>query len=139
MENDNWQIRQVQEGQHPGGGQRVTVYSSTSLCLPHKAQNHRPVSTLELSIAEYLTRVSLQHRGQELSLSRNQAQWSSLMGTPGVPMLSSAWKNDIHGPYLPTRASFHQGRECHRGTRESFLSYLLFMPGVLWVPMDVLE
>lgn len=40
------------KARHPGGGQRATVYSSASLCLLHKARNHRPVSTLELSIAD---------------------------------------------------------------------------------------
>lgn len=95
------------KARHPGGGQRITVYSSTSLCLLHKAQNHRPVSPLELSIADRLFdkgKPSTVWSG--VTLPRNQAHTWILMGIPWVPILSSAQKNDTHGPYLPSSASF---------------------------------
>lgn len=103
MEYDNWKAR------HPGGGQRATVYSSASLCLLHKARNHRPVSTLELSIADRV-----------FDKSKPSTVWSGVI-PPKEPdahlvfdgdslgpqtVFCPEKKNDLHGPYLPTQASF---------------------------------
>lgn len=95
---------------HPGGGQRATVYSSAFLCLLHKARNHRPVSTLELSIADRV-----------FDESKPSTVWSGVIppkepdtclvfdgDSLGPHTVFCPEKSDICGPYLPSHASFQR-------------------------------
>ena len=82
------------KGRHPGGGQRVTVYSSTSLCLLHKAQNHSPVSTLELSTA-----------GRVFDQSKPSTVQSGVLSLtePGTYLVSDGVSLDPHTIFCPER------------------------------------
>lgn len=110
------------KARHPGGGQRATVYSSASLCLLHKVQNHRPVSTLELSIADRV-----------FDKSKPSTVWSGVIppkepGTylvfdgnflgPHTVFCPEKKKNDIHGPRLPNCASFQSKLSKEEGITE---------------------
>lgn len=82
------------KGRHPGGGQRVTVYSSTSLCLLHTAQNHRPVSTLELSTA-----------GRVFDQSKPSTVQSGVLPLtePGTYLVSDGVSSDPHTIFCPEK------------------------------------
>lgn len=87
------------KGRHPGGGQRVTVYSSTSLCLLH-----RPVSTLELSTAGRVFNKSKPSTVQSGVLPLTEpGRYLVSDGFPWIPILSSPQKK-----WHPWTLSAHQ-------------------------------